>query len=176
LWVNALGVFKATPWSEYSQPIWEFEDNAESLYKSGIDAKLDYTTMYNKVIILANQLTADTSPLIATRTFEDELMSTHPFSYTSIGRYITKLFQSDAVSQTYVDLRARRELLKALELQESINYKNAFVGIPEMNDCYTFKNTLLDLNARYKIVSLSWQLKFGTMVNTVIRRSTASGY
>lgn len=179
LWCNGLGIYRAVPWSEYSNVTWEFEDNTNSLYKSGISVKFDYATVYNKVIIVANQLTADTAPLISTRTFEDEGMSGHPLSYTSLGRYITKRFESDAVSQTYVDLRARRELLKMVEVEESINYKHAFVtakeddGLPNQGDCYNFKNSLLDLNSTYKIVSQSWDLHVGSMVNSTIRRLTS---
>jgi len=178
LWCNGMGVYRAIPWSEYSNVTWEFEDNTESLYKSGINVKFDYTSVYNKIIIVANQLTANTDPLISTRTFEDEGMSGHPLSYTSLGRYNTKLFQSDAVSQTYVDLRARRELLKMVEVEEAINYKHAFVtprtdGLPNQGDCYNFKNTLLGLNSTYKIISQSWDLVTGSMVNSVIRRLTS---
>lgn len=178
LWANGNGVYRGEPWTEEPYKTWEFEDNSESLYTSGIEAEIDYTEMYNKVVIITNQLSEDTPPLYCVLTFEDIGLDNHPFSYTSIGRYITKKFDSEAVSQSYVDLRAQRELLKMLEIEESINYNHAFVtardedGLPNQGDCFTFKNTLLDLNSTYRVLSQSYNLKVGSLVNSVIRRVT----
>lgn len=178
LWANGNGVYRAEPWNEESYKTWVFEDNNESLYTSGIEARIDYAEMYNKVIIITNQLSEDTPPLYSVLTFEDINLENHPFSYTNIGRYITKKFDSEAVSQDYVDSRAQRELLKMLEIEESINYNHAFVtardedGLPNQGDCFTFKNTLLDLNSVYRILSQSYNLRVGSLVNSVIRRVT----
>lgn len=176
LWCNGNGVYKSIPWSENKHVAWEFLDNNESLYESGIECNMDYSEMYNKVVIVANQLEPDTDPLISTLTFEDIDLASHPFSHTSIGRYITKIFQSEAVSQAYLDLRANRELLKMLEVEESITYNHAFVsdrsedGLPYQGDCYRFKNTLLGLDDIYSIESQTFNLKVGSLVNSVIRR------
>lgn len=176
LWADGNGIYRAEPWAEDPYTTWTFEDNNESLYTSGIESKLDYTEMYNKVIVITNQLKEDTPPFSSVLTFEDLLMSSHPFSYSSIGRYVTKKFDSEAVSQDYVDLRARRELLKMLEVEESINYNHAFVsirendGLPNQGDCFTFKNTLMDIDSIYRVLSQSYDLKVGSLVNSVIRR------
>jgi len=178
LWCSGTGIFKSIPWSDNKYIAWNFEDNNESLYKNGIDITIDYTNMYNKVIIIARQLTVDTEPLTKTWTFEDENLSNHPLSQTSLGRYIVKIFDSEATSQSYVDLRARREILKMLEIEEAISYNHALItsrtndGLPYQGDCYNFKNTLLNINAIYKIESFSYNLKVGELIKSVIRRVT----
>jgi len=176
LFADGNGIFRTDPWDENPYITWSFEDNNESLYTSGIEAKLDYAEMYNKVIVVTNQLTADTEPFSCILTFEDINMSNHPFSYTNIGRYVTKKIDSEAVSQDYTDLIAQRELMKMLEIEESINYNHAFVsirdndGLPNQGDCFTFKNTLLDTNSVYRVLSQSYDLKVGGLVNSIIRR------
>jgi hypothetical protein len=179
LWATGNGFYKSMKWSDSNNSIWTFEDNENSLYQSGIKLNLDYSQMYNKVVVVANQLTTDTEPLVSSLTFEDEGLEDHPLSYTSLGRYIVKKFDSEAVSQDYVDARARRELLKMLEIEEAIEYKHAFVsgrftdGLPYQGDCFKFKNTLLDIDEIYKIESQSFNIKVGSMVNSVIRRVTS---
>ena len=179
LWATGNGVYKSVPWSDSQNSIWTFEDNENSLYQSGIKLNLDYSQMYNKVVVVAGQLTADTEPLVSELTFEDEGLDDHPLSYTSLGRYIVKKFDSEAVSQDYVDARARRELLKMLEIEEAIEYTHAFVtgrftdGLPYQGDCFAFKNTLLDVDEIYKIESQDFNIKVGSMVKSVIRRVTS---
>lgn len=176
LWCDGLGIYRGIPWTETANITHEFIDNEFSLYESGIELELDYTNMYNRVVIINNQLNEDTAPLYKVWTFEDEGLSSHPFSYTSINRYVTKIFNSEAVSQAYVDLRARRELLKMLEIEESINYNHAFVskrledGLPWQGDGYRFKNELLDIDSIYKIESLNIQMTAGGVVNSKIKR------
>jgi len=176
LFMDGNGIFRAIPWSNSYNPIWEFKDNNQSLYTKGIDVIMDYAQIYNKVILISNQLEPDTEPLISIKTFEDLSLEDHPFSYTSIGRYITQKFDSEAVSQEYLDARATRELLKMCEIEESINYKHAFItnkdndGLPYQGDAFKFYNSLLNLNATYKIQSMDWDLSIGSLVNTVIRR------
>lgn len=179
LWCSGDGIYKSIPWSDKKFASWTFQDDNGSLYESGIKVNVDYSQIYNKVIVIAQQLTADTDPLVKIWTFEDEGLSDHPLSYTSLGRYIVKRFDSEAVSQDYVDLRARRELLKMLEIEESILYNHAFIsgrfndGLPYQGDCYVFINELLELNATYKIDVISWNLKTGNLVNSLIRRVTS---
>lgn len=176
LWADGNGVFRAIPWSNDINTCYEFEDNELSIYKSGVDLELDFTNIYNRVVVITNQLNADTAPFYKVWTLEDEGLSEHPFSYTSLGRYVTKIFNSDAVSQDYVDLRARRELLKMLELEESVNYNHAFItsrnndGLPWQNDGYRFKNTLLDVDSIYKLESMTYSLEVGSLVQTKIKR------
>lgn len=176
LWSSGNGIYKSLPWNETTPSTWTFIDNNESLYQSGIKVVKDYTNIFNKVIVVAQQLTADTAPLVSTKTMEDVGLSDSPYSYTNIGRYITKKFDSEATSQDYVDLRAERELYNILEVEESINYKHAFItgrfedGLPYQGDSYNFKNTLLNVDSKYKIESMSYDLKVGSMVNSVIRR------
>lgn len=176
LWCDGSGVYRGIPWTETANITHEFIDNQFSLYESGIELDLDYTNMYNRVVIINNQLNEDTAPLYKVWTFEDEGLSNHPFSYTSISRYVTKIFNSEAVSQSYVDLRARREMLKMLEVEESINYNHVFVssrfedGLPWQGDGYRFKNTLLDVDSIYKIESLNIPLKAGGLISSKIKR------
>lgn len=176
LWCDGNGIYRGIPWNENINITHSFIDNQFSLYESGIDMALDYTGLYNRVVIINNQLKEDTAPLYKVWTLEDENLASHPFSYTSIGRYVTKIFQSEAVSQSYVDLRARREILKMLEFEESINYNNVFVpsrpsdGLPWQGDGYRFKNTLLNVDSIYKIESLSIPLSAGGLVNSKIKR------
>lgn len=179
LWTTGNGVYKSVPWSDNKNTIWSFEDNENSLYQSGIKVNLDYSQMYNKVVVVAAQLTEDTEPFVSELTFEDEGLQDHPLSYTSLGRYIVQKFDSEAVSQDYVDDRARRELLKMLEIEEAIEYNHAFVtgrftdGLPYQGDCFYFKNALLNINEIYKIESQDFQLKIGNSVKSVIRRVTS---
>lgn len=177
LWASGNGVFRAIPWTNTQTITWNFYDNSESLYKKDITAVTDYTNVYNKVIVVTNETEADTEPLYKILTFEDlGIENDVPFSYTNIGYYKTEKFSSEAVSQDYVDLRAERELLKMLEIEESITKEHAFVtsreldGLPYQGDCYNFRNSLLDLDATYKIESMKWNLNTGSMVNSTIRR------
>lgn len=176
LWCTGNGVFKSIPWTNIQNVTWNFYDDNESLYQKGVNASFDYSDIYNKVIVVTNETTADTAPLTSTLTFEDLGLAEHPFSYTNIGYYKTKVFNSEAVSQAYVDDRAERELLKMLEINESINYKHAFVtsresdGIPYQGDCYKFRNSLLNLDNTYKIQSMDYKLKVGSMITSTIRR------
>jgi hypothetical protein len=176
LWVSGKGVFRSMPWSEMPSVIWDFEDNNESLYATGILQNKDYADVYNKVVIIARQLTQDTEPLYKELTFEDIGLENIDFSYTNIGRYITKVFNSEATSQSYVDSRAERELRKMTELEESIQYKHALIfgrfadGLPFQGDCFSFKNTLLEIDYIYKIESMRITLNTGKLVNSIIRR------
>jgi hypothetical protein len=176
LWVNGNGVYKGVPWSDTPNISYEFIDNDLSLYEENVNLDVDYNDIYNRVIIINNQLEENTEPLYKVWTMEDEGLQDHPFSYTSIERYITKIFQSEAVSQSYVDLRARRELRKMLEIEESVIFKHAFVtsrlndGIPWQGDAYKFKNELLDLDYTYKIVKQAYSLETGVTVNSTIKR------
>jgi hypothetical protein len=176
LWVSGNGVYRGIPWSPTPNIAHIFEDNNRSLYEDNINLDVDYSDGYNIVKIIVNQLQQDTPPLEATLSMEDEGLAGHPFSYTSIGRYVTKIFQSEAVSQDYVDLRARRELRKMLELEEAISYKHAYItprltdGIPWQGDAYRFKNTDLGLDYIYKIVKQSYKLTPGVSVKSIIRR------
>ena len=169
------GVFRSMPWSESNNILWDFQDNEDSLYASGITVVNDYASIYNKVVIITNQLQADTAPLTATLTFEDMGLSAHPLSATSLGRTITEVFNSDATSQDYVDLRARRELLKMLEISQTISKRHLFVttrndGLPYSGDCFRFKNTLLEIDSVFKIASMSFDLKVGRLANSTISK------
>jgi hypothetical protein len=176
LWADGNGVFRSIPWTNEPNKTYEFIDDNLSIYAPGIELVLDYTNMYNRVVILNNQLIENTAPLYKIWTFEDENLENHPLSYSSLGRYITKIFQSEAVSQDYVDLRARRELLKMLEIEESVNYNHMFIsarendGLPWQGDCYRFKNTKLDVDSIYKLESMTYNLKTGGLVNSRIKR------
>lgn len=176
LWVNGNGIFKGIPWSSTPSIAHEFEDNELSLYEDNVNLNIDYSGIYNRVVIIAPQLEQDTAQLYKVWSMEDEGLQAHPFSYTNIGRYVTKIFQSEATSQNYVDLRARRELRKMLEIEETVNYNHAFVtprlgdGIPWQGDCYTFKNANLNVNYTYKIIKQSYALKTGLTVNSNIKR------
>jgi hypothetical protein len=176
LWVDGNGVFRSIPWNKETNKCYEFIDDNLSIYAPGIELNLDYTNMYNRVVIINNQLAQDTEPLYKVWTFENEGLGSHPLSYSSLGRYITKIFQSDAVSQDYVDLRARRELLKMLEIEESVDYKHMFIsarendGLPWQGDSYRFKNTKLDVDSIYKLESMTYNLKTGGLVNSKIKR------
>jgi hypothetical protein len=176
LWCTGNGVYKSIPWVDNYNVAYEFLDDNESLYESDLSINIDYSDIYNRVVIINNQLQSDTPPLYKVWTLEDEDLASHPFSYTSIGRYVTKKFDSDAVSQGYVDLRARRETLKMLELEESIDYRHAFVscreddGLPWHGDCYRFRNNVLGVDSLYLINSQRIDLKTGTTVQSVIKR------
>ena len=176
LWSSGLGVYCSIPWSDVYNVNWDFIDNENNLYVPGVLNGLNYMTVCNKVIIIARQLTADTEPLYKVLTFEDIDLEDHPISYTSIGRYITKVFYSEATSQSYVDLRAERELRKMLEIEKSVTFKHAFVsgrfgdGIPHQGDCYYFENELLEIGHYYKIENMKMFLDTGKLVNSTIRR------
>jgi len=176
LWVNGSGVFMGKPWTATPNIIHEFIDNEVSLYEPNVNLTTDYADMYNRVVIITNQLAQDTAPLYKVLTFEDEGLEDHPFSYTSIGRYVTKIFQSEAVSQDYVDLRAKRELLKMLQVEEAVDYPHAFVssrvndGIPWQGDSFRFKSEKLDVDSVYKIEKQQIYLAPGVTVNSSIRR------
>jgi hypothetical protein len=103
-------------------------------------------------------------------------MDDHPYSITSIGRTILKKFDSESVSQDYVDQRAKRELLKMSEIEELISYKHAFAttkngGLPDIGDGYSFKNSVNNINSVYNIEKMSWSFDVGKPVDSVIRRN-----
>jgi len=175
IWTTGNGIYKAIPWTSVPNIAHEFIDNSVSLYEENIELSINYAEIYNKVVIISNKLEEDATPLYKVWSMEDEGLSAHQFSYTSIGRYIIKIFDSEAVSQSDVDLQARQELRKMLEIEEAINYKHAFVtsrlndGIPWQGDAYRFKNTELSIDKTYKIVSQDYNLQTGISVNTSIK-------
>ena len=178
LWADGNGIFMSLEWSDSYNKTWEFIDNENSLYNKNVDLTKNYTEMYNRVVVIAQQLTPDTAPFTKIWTMEDEGMADNPLSYTNLGRYITERFFSEATSQDYVDLRARREIRRMMEIEESINYSHAFIsarlndGLPYQGDAYLFKNKKLDIEAIYKIDSFSWKLQTGSLVSSKIRRVT----
>lgn len=177
LFCTGNGIYSAIPWSDSKNVTWDFQDNNLSLYESDLTRDIDYSNAYNKVLIIANQL-ASSENLYKAWTMEEEGISTHPFSYTNIARYVTKVFYSEATSQDYVDLRARREIRKMLEISETLDYPHAFVtarendGLPYQGDHYKFKNTELDVYETYKIIRQDWTLDVGQSIVSKIRRVT----
>ncbi|RQV92577.1 MAG: hypothetical protein EH224_15135 [Calditrichaeota bacterium] len=178
LWVSGNGVFRAIPWSATKNITWGFKEDNLNLYEPDVLRNIDYSKAYNRVVIIANQFVADTEPLYKVWTMEDEGIESHPFSYTNIGRYVTEVFYSEAASQEYVDLRAKREIRKMLEINESLDYPHAFVtsrendGLPYQGDHYLFKNTELNIYETYKIIRQDWSLNVGQSVYSKIRRVT----
>lgn len=176
LWCNGEGVFKGIPWSSKPNITYEFIDDENSIYEPGIQLTEDYTQMYNRVVIINNQLEADTEPLYKVLTFEDINLSSHPFSYTNILRYVTKKVYSEATSQALVDSLAEKELLKLLEIEQSINYDHAFVssrltdGLPWQGDGFKFRNNKLDIDYDYKIEKHQIYLVPGTTIKSTIKR------
>jgi hypothetical protein len=177
IWVSGNGVFRAIPWNAVKNVTYDFQDNSLSIYEPDMLRDIDYSNAYNKVLIIANQLSSSTN-LYKEWSMEDEEIENHPFSYTNIGRYVTKVFYSEASSQDYVDLRARREIRKMLETSESIDYPHAFItsrendGLPYQGDHFKFKNTELDIYETYKIIRHDWNLNVGQSVMSKIRRVT----
>jgi hypothetical protein len=176
LWVNGNGIYKGVPWSETPNITHEFIDNELSLYHEDVELDVDYSEIYNRVVIITNQLEQDIEPLYKVWTMEDENLTDHEFSYTNLGRYVTKIFQSEATSQSYIDLRARRELRNMLEIEEAVSYNHAFItsrledGIPWQGDAYRFKNTKLDIDYTYKIIKQSYSLNPGVTIKSNIKR------
>lgn len=175
LFCTGNGIYKGIPWSATPNIIHTFENNELSLFEDDIDIDIDYSNIYNKVVVITNQLDADTAPFYSVLTMEDEGLGDHPFSYTNLGRYIPEIFNSEAVSQDYVDLRARRELRKMLEIEEALTYNHAFVsklndGLPWQGDAFRFKHSDLNINEIYRIVSQDYSLKTGVNVKSTIRR------
>ena len=177
LWVSGNGVFRAIPWSATKNVTWYFQGDSLNLYEPNILRDIDYTNAYNKVIIIANQLSTSAN-LYKEWTMEDEGIESHPFSYTNIGRYVTAVLYSEASSQAYVDLRARREIRKMLEINENLDYPHGFItsrendGLPYQGDHFKFKNTELDIDETYKIIRHDWNLNVGESVVSKIRRVT----
>lgn len=180
LWCDGKGVFRGIPWRAAPLVTWEFLDNEQGLYEPEVRAGIDYSEVYNKVIIVADQLSEE-PPLVAVRTLEDIGLQDHPFSYTNLGRYITLLLNSESVDQEYVNRRAERVLRERLATGETIRYNHAFVssrnepghedGLPWRGDGYRFRNTLLGLEAVYSIEAQELNLKAGELVSSTIRRA-----
>jgi hypothetical protein len=180
LFPDGMGTLKTMPWSIDPNIIWDFRDNSESLYASGIDWNIDYSDIYNKVILLANQ-TDSSTPLMSTLTFHDIDMDSYPLSAQSMGRTIIKKFDSEAATQDYLDLRAERELRKMLELEESLQYKHAYItsrdndGIIHAGDFFRFTNSLLNIDqVIYRVESQSYELKPGSLVTSTIKKITSA--
>jgi len=175
MFVTGNGVYKAIPWNANPNILHEFIDNDVSLYESRIRKNVDYTNYYNEVIVINNLIQEDTPALYKKLTMEDIGLQDHPFSYTSTLKRKPEVFQSEAVSQDYIDLRAERELRKMLEIEESISYYHDFVsrlsdGIPWQGDSFRFKNNNLNVDEVYKIVSMTYNLDVNMTINSTIRR------
>jgi hypothetical protein len=175
LFCTGNGVYKGIPWSSTPNVIHTFENNEFSLLEDNIDIDEDKTNIYNKAVVITNRADSETDTFYATWTFEDEGLADHPFSITSTGYIIPEIFNSEAVSQDYVDLRARRELRKMLEIEEAITYNHAFVsklndGLPWQGDAFRFKHSDLNINEVYRIVSQDYSLQTGVNVKSTIRR------
>lgn len=173
LWSNGYGVLKTIAWKEDPQITWTFRDDEYSLYKGDFKRTKNYIDIYNKVILVANQAEADTEPLVSVKTMEDVGLSAHPLSYTNINRYITRKFDSEASTQGYLDLRAKRELYKMLEAQEDIEFVHAFVtrradGLPNQGDAYAFYNKTNQ--GVYLLKKQVFNLKPGGLVGTTMQQ------
>lgn len=177
IWVSGNGVFRAIPWSETKNITYTFQDNNQCIYLPDVMENKDYAGFFNRVLVIANELNTGAN-LYKSWSMEDEGIETHPFSYTNIGRYEDKILYSEASSQDYVDLRARREIRKAMENEETLTYSHGFVtsrendGLPYQGDYYKFINTELAKSETYKIEKMDWQLGIDYDVKSVIRRVT----
>src|SRR4030042_3233349 len=89
LFCSGSGTYMTKPWTNVENITWEFLDDENSIYSKELSQELDYSDLYNKVILVANQTESDTEPLVSILTMEDVDLSDHPFSYTNIGRYVT---------------------------------------------------------------------------------------
>ena len=176
LFCTGNGVFISFPWEELPNISYEFLDNNEGIYKRNFKINLDYSNIYNRVTIIAKQLTEDAIPLISVKTFEDFGLDAHPLSYTSLGEYKDYKFDSEATSQTYLDLRAKREIYKMLEIEKNISYSHGFVssrendGLPRFGDAYRFRNLDKEIDEVFKIKSMSLELIPCNLVNSKINR------
>lgn len=180
LWADGQGCFRAIPWRDKPLITWEFADNDKGLYLPVVNANIDYSEVYNKVIIVADQLEGEEPPLISVRTLEDIGLGAHPFSKTNLGRYKVLKLDSESVSQDYIDNRARKVLLKGIESTENVNYEHAFIssrseegqedGLPWQGDSFKFKNKVLDLEAIFSVEEQSLTLQPGELVRSAIRR------
>lgn len=173
LWSNGYGVLRTIAWTEDPQITWSFRDDFLSLYKADFKRTKNYINIYNKVVLVANQAEADTEPLVSILTMEEAGLSSHPLSYTNILRYITEKFDSEASTQDYLDLRAKRELYKMLEVQEDIEFDHAFVtlrgdGLPNQGDAYAFYNKTNQ--GVYLLKKQVFNLKSGGLVNTIMQQ------
>lgn len=173
LWSNGYGVLKTIAWKEDPQITWTLRDDEYSLYKGDFKRTKNYIDIYNKVILVANQAEEDTEPLVSVLTMEDAGLSAHPLSYTNINRYIARKFDSEASTQDYLDLRAKRELYKMLEVQEDIEFTHAFVtrradGLPNQGDAYAFYNKTNQ--GVYLLKKQAFNLKPGGLVNATMQQ------
>lgn len=181
LWADGWGCFRGIPWRVEPLITWEFRDNKEGLYVPELRADIDYSEVYNKVIIVADQFNEEEPPLISVKTLEDIGLKSHPFSYSSRGRYVTLLLTSESVDQKFIDNRARKVLLEGLGVGETVSYTHAFIssrnepdnedGLPWHGDSYLFKNELMGLEAIYNLEAMELNLKPGELVSATIRRA-----
>lgn len=178
LWASGNGVFRSIPWSKTENIVYTFEDNEVSIYSSNVYEEKNYTSSFNRVLVIANEL-SETASLYKSWSMEDEGIEDNSFSYSNIGRYEDKIIYSEATSQTYVDLRARKEIRKALEVDEPIILPHSFVtsrendGLPYAGDCYRFKCEALGKDEIYKIEKMEWTFDIEKDVISTIRRVTA---
>lgn len=177
LFCNGNGTYTSYPYNYDEKSNWTFYDNNQSLYTNSVDLNVDYSGIFNKAVVMSNELTEDTEPIVSECTFEDINLPDHPYSYTSLNRYIVQIFSSETVTQDYADLRSERELRKMLENEETINYSCAFIssrlddGLFWNNDCFKFRNLNLDVEANYNFISFTWNLATGNLLRMVIRRT-----
>jgi hypothetical protein len=178
IWASGNGVYRAIPWSDIKNITYTFNDDEdECIYTNDIYENKDYAGMFNRVILIANELSTSAN-LYKSWSMEDEGIEDHPFSYSNINRYVDKRLFSEASSQEYLNLRAKREIRKALELEEPLSFSHGFVtsrendGLPYQGDHYTFINKLMEKSATYKIESMNWQLDINANVESTIRRVT----
>jgi hypothetical protein len=176
LFVTGNGVYKSQAWTNVPNITYTFEDNTESLYENSVSSSRDYGNICNRIIMIDNTLQESTTPLSIVLTLEDEGLFEHPFSYTNIGRYVSRVIDREAASQDFLENLAKKELRQALEVEEKISYNHAFVssrsndGLPWVNDGFRFKNSILNINAVYKLVSQNISLNTGVTISSTISK------
>jgi hypothetical protein len=170
LYCNAFGVFCSEEWNIDYNILFNFKNDFLGLYLPEFNYNINFSDIYNKVVININTALEGEENLISILTMEDLEMENHPFSYTNIGRYITKYIESEAVTQEYIDLRAKREMYKMLEIENSINFKHPFVGLPIYGDGFIFENDKIEnIDNRCLINNFTYNLKAGSMYNTYMK-------
>ena len=167
LWVDGVGNFQATlslvpakrslSYELLTGVSRELVDGEQSIYSQEWSRDQDLFAVPNKVIAVQSS-SGDAAALTGTYTNEDP---GSPFSYSSRGRWITKVLEGvdtpdgvDAVVIAFLEATAQRSLIASSAVQAAVKIKHLPLPI-RVSDVMTFANTPAGINKRHVVTSIS---------------------
>lgn len=168
LWVDANGVFRASPYippSDRAEEYW-YEDDELSVIYNGIEEELDVFGVPN--IWVVTQSNPEKTPLVST------VINNNPDSPTStvnIGRNIVDFREVEDISdQATLDAYARRIAVEASQVYGTLKFKTHLMPFHEYADVFWVKYGALRINDKFSETAWKMELKVGGEMEHEVRK------